>query len=330
MIKIIPVEMENLEVVGSEILPNHNKVEILSDGSKLEYITLKDTVVGESQIYVVNIGSDFWFDIKCVELPQKIAKKHKAKGGKHFEEADLVSFLTEQAYKKLTKFDRTKSDYFESFMRRWLGKNVVDFFRETQIDKLTDLETSILAKNDDEEEGNAVIFDEPVDIWAELHSDIELEEIIEGLEPEEQIIARRLLEGFNASEIARELNTYKMKVSRHIKSIVAKAGLEKKKDRVTKRVSNLQSTTKGDTLQSVKQYNAMLERRNLENKILGGTVKLWGMENFFDAEMSKLDNIKDEEVRFTKEMTLRSKAEYIEILKKDIIELENKLEKLNK
>ena len=67
--------------------------------------------------------------------------------------------------------------------------------------------------------------------------------------------------------------------------------------------------------------NAMLERRNLENKILGGIVKLWGMENFFDAEMSKLDSIKDEEVRFTKEMTLRSKAEYIEILAKKLFNL---------
>lgn len=327
---IVDKNIEGLAVVEVATLPNHNKMEILQDGTQLEYITLKDTVTGDKENYVVNVGSDFWFEIKCVEIPQKIAKKHKSKGGRHFEEADLISYLTEVAYKKLVKFDRSKVDYFESFMRRWLGKNVVDFFRDTKIDKITDLEASLVSKNTDEEEGNVVIFDEPIDIWAELHSELELEEIIAGLEEEEQLIVRRLLDGYNASEIARELGTYKMKVSRHIKSIVEKAKLEKKQERTTKRVSNLVSTTKGETLQSVKDYNKLMDRLNLGNRILGGTIQLWNLERQLEEEVAKLSKIENEEERFTKEAMLRTKADNVEMIAKELKELEIKLEKLNK
>lgn len=327
---IVNRNIEGLEVVEVSILPNHNKLEVLEDGTQLEFITLKDTVSGEKENYVVEVGSDFWFEIKCVEIPQKIARKHKAKGGRHFDEADLISYLTEVAYKKLVKFDREKVDYYESFMRRWLGKNVVDFFRESKIDKITDLEVTFMSKNADEEEGVIDIFDEPIDIWAELHSELELEEIIEGLDPEEQIIVRRLLDGFNASEIARELGTYKMKVSRHIKSIVQKAQLEKKQDRTTKRVSNLASTTTRETHQSVKAYNKLMDKLALENRILGGTINLWNMERALEDEVLKVAKIENEEERLLKEAGLRTKAEVIQLFAKELQELEKKLDKLNK
>lgn len=329
MLRLVDKSLENLEVVAVDILPNHNKVDILSNGVRLEYITLKDTVCGETDNYVVEIGSNDWYALKCVEIPQKIAKKQKSKGGKHFEESDLISFLTEEAYKKIAKFDKEKVEYFESFMRRWLGKNVVDFFRDTKIDKITDLEVTFMAKNTDEEESNIEVFDEPIDIWAELHSEMELEEIISSLEAEEQIIARRLLDGYNASEIARELGTYKMKVSRHIQAIVKKAGLEKRQGRTTSPNTHIKSTVSHETTANVKRYNRLMDRLALENKILHHTVKAWAMDNKLAKEIEKLESLEGE-AKFIKEAEIRSKCEVLDGVYSDLLEMEKKLEKYNK
>jgi RNA polymerase sigma factor (sigma-70 family) len=329
MLNILVKGYENIEIERVELLPNHNKVEFAKDGRAFEYITLKDTVCGETEIHVVEVGSDDWYYIKCVEIPQKIAKKHKSKGGKHFEETDLISYLTELCYRKLAKFDKEKVEYFESFMRRWLSKNVVDFFRDTKIDKITDLETTLSAKNTDEDEGSVVVFDEPIDVWAELHSEIELENIIAGLEPEEQLIVRRLLDGYNASEIAREINTYKMRVSRQIKAIVEKAKLQKPKERVTRVNKHIESTSKKETLHSVKRVEKLLEKGRLGDKILSLTAKIWLAEGKLFKELAKLENLEGEAL-LKKEAQLSVRAEQIEIAKKDLEELERKLEKLNK
>lgn len=316
---------ENIAIERVEILPNHNKAEYTKDGRVFEYITLKDTVGGETEIHIVEIGSDDWYALKCVEIPQKIVRKHKAKGGKHFEETDLISYLTELSYRKLCRFDKVKVDYFESFMRRWLSKNVVDFFRDTKIDKITDLETTLTSKNTDEEGGSINVFDEPIDIWAELHSEIELEEIISELEPEEQYIVRRLLQGYGYAEIAREIKTYRMKVCRQVKAIVTKAKLEKPKERITRR-SSLASTSDRSIIVSVKRVDKLLEKGRLADKILGLTAKIWLSEIKLAKEIEKLDKLKGDAL-LKKEVHLNVRAEILEIAKEDLKELERKLEK---
>lgn len=324
---IIDKNVEGLEVVKVGVLPNHNRYEELSDGTVIEYITLTDSTTGDKENYAVNIGSDFWYEVKCVEIPQKIAKKHKAKGGRHFEENDLVSFLTETAYKKLVKFDRTKVDFFESFMRRWLGKNVVDFFRESMIDKSTDLETSLVSKNEGEDGNSMEVFDEPVDVWEGLHSELTLEEMISELSSEEQLIINRLLEGYNSAEISRELGTYKMKVSRIIKATAEKLNLEKPVERKTKRVSNLVSTTAVETTERMKRNERLKDQLALENRILGGTITLWGMERALEQEAVKISEIKDDETRINKEALWRSKAETVSLFAKELEELEKKFDR---
>lgn len=320
---------ESVEIERVELLPNHNKAEFAKDGRVFEYVTLKETVCGETEIHIVEVGSDDWYSIKCVEIPQKIAKKHKAKGGKHFEESDLISYLTELAYRKLSKFDKEKVEYFESFMRRWLSKNVVDFFRDTKIDQITDLETTIMSKSTDEDEGNVVVFDEPIDVWAELHSDFELEDIIAGLEPEEQLIVRRLLDGYNASEIAREIGTYKMKVSRQIKAIVAKAKIKKPEVRKTRPNAHIESTSKKETIQSFRRVNKLMEKGRIADKILGLTAKIWLAEIKLMKELEKLEKLEGE-AKAIKEAKLATQAEQIEIAKRDLTELEIKIAKYPK
>lgn len=318
---------ENIVIERVEILPNHNKAEYAKDGRVFEYITLKDTVGGETEIHIVEIGTDDWYALKCVEIPQKIAKKHKSKGGKHFEETDLISYLTELSYRKLCRFDKEKVDYFESFMRRWLSKNVVDFFRDTKIDKITDLETTLASKTTDEEEGSVVVFDEPIDVWAELHSEMELESIIAELEPEEQLIVRRLLDGYGYAEIAREIGTYRMKVCRQVKAIVAKAKLEKPKERYTKH-TNLLSTSDRSTIVSVKRVDKLLEKGRIADKILGLTAKIWLSEIKLAKEIEKLEKLEGEAL-LKKEAQLNVRAEILEIAKSDLEELEKKIEKYN-
>ena len=121
-----------------------------------------------------------------------------------------------------------------------------------------------------------------------------------------------------------------MKVSRYIKGIVAKAKLEKKQDRTTKRTSNLVSTTSRETLQSVREYNRLMDRLNLGNRILGGSIVLWNMERALEDELAKLDTLTNEEDRLNKEALLRSTAENIQLFAKELQELETKLDKLSK
>lgn len=298
------------------------------NGVTYEVIVLTNGMLEEKEEHIVAINSDDWFALKCVEIPQKVARKHLTKGtNRHFELTDLESFLTEEAYKIYVKYDKSKHAFFETYLRKCLGKKVVSFFRDTKIDKLTDLEASIMSKNTDEEEGTVEIFDEPLDIWAELHSQWEVEEIIADLEPEEQFIARKLLDGYNSSEIAKELGVYRLKVRRAINKIVDKAKLEKKKERKTKVNTHIKSTTKGSTLASVKAYNKFRDRLAIEDKVLYCTAKIWGMEAKLEKEIAKLENY-DQEKRLHKEAELNTYAEIIELAKKDLQDLENKLHKL--
>lgn len=307
-------------------LSNLNKGE-LRNGVPFEYITLQGGLVDDKEVHIVEIGSDAWYNLKCVEVPQKIAVRQVTKGtNRHFEKTDLESYLTEEAYKILIKYDRDKNPYFEAHLRKCLGRKVATFFTDTEVEKITDLEASFMSKNTDEEESTIEIFDEPIDIWAELHSQWEVEEIIADLEPEEQFIARKLLDGYNSSEVARELGVYRLKVRRAIKKIVDKAKLEKKKERTTKR-TYLEATVHKP--KNLKHYNKFVEKGKLSNKILGLTAKIWAKESKLEEELLKLEGL-DEEKRQVRELVLNTWAEELEIVKKDLEELEQKLEKLSR
>lgn len=300
------------------------------NGKTFEVIVLTNGLMEEKEEHLVEVNSNDWYAVKCLEVPQKVARKHLTKGtNRHFELTDLESFLTEEAYKIYVKYDTSKHAYFETYLRKCLGRKAVSFFRDTKVDKLTDLETSLMSKNTDEDDGVMEVFDEPVDIWAELHSQWEVEDIIKDLEEEEQFIARKLLDGYNSSEIAKELGVYRLKVRRAINRIVDKAKLEKKADRKTKVNLHIASTTKASTLGSVKNYNKLRDKLALGDKILYMTARIWGMENKLCQEMAKLDSL-DEEKRMFRLAELKTIAENVEIAKKDLAELEKKLEKLNK
>lgn len=309
--------------IESMILSNLNKGE-LRNGVPFEYITLQGGLTDEKEVYVVEIHSDEWYNLKCVEVPQKIAVRQLTKGtNRHFEKTDLESYLTEEAYKILMKYDREKNPYFEAHLRKCLGRKVATFFTDSEIEKITDLEASLMSKNAEEEEVNVDIFDEPVDIWAELHSEWEVEEVISDLEPEEQYIARKLLEGYNSSEIAKELGVYRLKVRRAISKIVDKAKLEKKKDRIT-RHTYLEATV--GKPKNKKHYNALVDAGNLGNKIIGLTAKIWAKESKLNEELAKLEGL-EEDKKQTKLLMLNTWAEELLIVRKELEEMERKLYK---
>lgn len=300
------------------------------NGVTYEVIVLTNGLEEYKEEHVVAVNGDDWYAVKCLEVPQKVARKHLSKGtNRHFELTDLESFLTEEAFKVYVKYDKTKHAYFETYLRKCLGRKAISFFRDTKVDKLTDLESSIMSKNAEEEDSNIEIFDEPIDVWAELHSQWEVEDIIAELEPEEQFIARKLLDGYNSSEIAKELGVYRLKVRRAVNKIVDKAKLEKKKERKTKVNTHLASTTKASTLASVKEYNKLKEKLAVEDKILYTTARVWGMESKLEKELEKLESL-DQERRLHKEAELNTYAEVLELAKKDLAELERKLEKFNR
>ena len=300
------------------------------NGKTYELIVLTNGLMEYKEEYLLEVNSKDWYAVKCLEVPQKVARKHMSKGvNRHFELTDLESFLIEEAYKIYVKYDTDKHAYFETYLRKCLGRKAVSFFRDTKVDKLTDLETSLMSKNTDEEESSVVIFDEPIDIWAELHSQWEVEEILADLEEEERFIAKKLLDGYNSSEIANELGVYRLKVRRAISRIADKAKLEKKAERKTKSNLHIASTTKASTLGSVKSYNKLREKLSLGDKILYMTAKIWGMENKLCLEMSKLENLTEEKKMF-RLAELQTMAENVEIAKKDLAELENKLHKITR
>ena len=318
MIKANEVKIESL------ILSNQNKGE-LRNGVPFEYITIQGGLTEDKEVHVVEIGSSDWYNLKCIEVPQKIAIRQLTKGtNRHFERTDLESYLTEEAFKILNKYERNKNPYFEAHLRKCLGRKVATFFTDTEVEKITDLETTFMSKNTDEEDTTVEVFDEPVDIWAELHSQWEVEDIIADLEPEEQFIATKLLDGYNSSEIAKELGVYRLKVRRAIQKIVDKAKLEKRKERTTKRTYLEATVSKPKNL---KHYNKLVEVGKLNNKILGLTAKIWTKENKLAEELAKLEGL-EEDKRQVKELMLNTWAEDIELALKDLQELENKLNKL--
>lgn len=294
----------------------------------LEHIVLTNGMCEEKEEYIVKVNSGDWYALKCVEVPQKIARKHFAKGtNRHFELTDLESFLTEEAYKIYIKYDTSKHSYFETYLRRCLGKKVSSFFRDSKVDKLTDLETSIMSKNEGESEGNIQIFDEPVDIWAELHGQLEVEYILSQLEPEEQFIAKRLLDGRNSSEIAVELNTYRLKVRRALQKIIEKAKLEKPKTYKGKRNLHVKSTSNPNTIASARAYKKYREKLDLNNKILFLTAKVWGMESIIDNKVLALDGLEGEEL-FKKEAEVNTLKEVLDLNIKELEKLEETLKKI--
>ena len=66
------------------------------NGITYEVIVLTNGLEEEKEEHVVAINSDDWYAVKCLEVPQKVARKHLSKGtNRHFELTDLESFLTE-------------------------------------------------------------------------------------------------------------------------------------------------------------------------------------------------------------------------------------------
>ena len=140
--------------IESLILSNQNKGE-LRNGVPFEYITIQGGLTEDKEVHVVEIGSSDWYNLKCIEVPQKIAIRQLTKGtNRHFEKTDLESYLTEEAFKILIKYERNKNPYFEAHLRKCLGRKVATFFTDTEVEKITDLETTFMSKNTDEEDSD--------------------------------------------------------------------------------------------------------------------------------------------------------------------------------
>lgn len=242
-----------------------------------EIIVLHNFTTGEKEQIKLIKNSKEWYEYKVVEVAQKVALSQKNnKKNKHFHITDLESYLVEEGYKVLIKFDYNQHKYFEAYLRRCFAKKVFTFFTETEIEKNSDFFTTLMPVNDDEEERNNI--DIPVDIWEELHNEMEVEDLLNGLDEEERFLAVRLLEGFKATEVARELNTYKEKTRRtHLKVKEKLSHLQRPRKTTTTR-TKLQSTTSPEAYKQREEYLAMRNRLDANNKDLHATLIRWAKE----------------------------------------------------
>lgn len=262
-----------------EIRLSNGNVGYIENGKTYEVVVLNNGLGGDKIKHVVEVNSDAWYHLKCIEVPQKIAVRQKIKGtNKHFEPTDLESYLTEEAYAIYLKYDREKYLYFEAWLRKTLALKTVSFFRDNMIDKLTDYAVSNSSDGEDEGEVDNLSAIADIDVWAEVESDLEIEYILSDLDEEESYVAKRLLEGFNSSEIARELKTYKEKTRRIVRKICDKHNLKAKKDRVTNPNSHLKATTPREVIERVKRYERYVRDLNQNNKDLHQTIIDWARE----------------------------------------------------
>ena len=262
-----------------EIVLNNGNLGIEENGKLYEVIVLKNGLGESKEKHIVEVESDEWYHLKCIEIPQRIAVRQKVKGtNRHFEATDLESFLTFEAYNIWLKYDKEKHLYFEAWLRKTLALKTISFFRDTEIDKITDY--AIQSGNDGEDDSEVDVLSSIADedIWAEVESDQELEAILSDLDDDERYVAVGLLKGFNSSEIARELGTYREKTRRLVRNIVKKANLKQKEDRYTTRNHHLKSCTNEVTKDRVKNYEKYIKRLNENNKDLHQTVIDWAKE----------------------------------------------------
>lgn len=231
---------------------------------------------GKEQIELVRNTKE-WYEYKVIEVAQKIALSQKNnKKNKHFNITDLESYLVEEGYKVLIKYDYNQHKYFEAYLRRCLAKKVFTFFTETEIEKNSDLFTTLIPgfSNDEDNEMNNV--DIPVDIWEELHKEMEIEELLENLDDEERFVALKLLEGFNPHEISKELNTYYEKTRRiHARVKTKLSPVNARKRKTTTTHTKLQSTTSPEALAQRNAYLEMRNRLEANNKDLHATLIRW-------------------------------------------------------
>lgn len=296
------------------------------EGKTYEVIYLTHGLGGLKETYIVELESEDWHFIKCIEVPQKLASKHSFKNHRHFEITDLEDYLTEEAYKILNQFDKTRHKYFETYLRRCLGRKVTSFFRDSIVEKMTDLETTLQPASSEEGEASTLDVFSPIeDTWEDFHTELEIEELINSLDAEEQLIVRKLIDGYKSSEISRELNTYRLKVRRDIERIKKKLDLEERFKRNQWRESQVKrKATKKSPC--TKRYDQMIKKSDIENKILYLVARAWGIEAYLDAEMSKLDSNPDT-VDINKRVKLDSICQTLEMVKKELSELEKELNK---
>lgn len=262
-----------------EFLLNNGNVGFEENGKLYEVIVLTNGLGGNKEKHVVEIESKDWYNYKCIEIPQRIAVRQKVKGtNRHFEATDLESFLTFEAYNILLKYDKDKHLYFEAWLRKTLALKTISFFRDTEIDKITDYAIQGGSDGEDDSEVDVLSTLADVDVWAEVESDQELESVLSDLDEDERYVAEGLLKGFNSSEIARELGTYREKTRRLVRNIVKKANLKQREDRYTTRNLHLKSCTGKATKERVKNYEKYIKRLNENNKDLHQTVIDWAKE----------------------------------------------------
>ena len=243
-----------------------------------EIIVLQNFTTGDKEQIKLIRNSKEWYEYKVVEVAQKVALAQKNnKKNKHFHITDLESYLVEEGFKVLVKFDYNQHKYFEAYLRRCFAKKVFTFFTETEIDKNSDFFTTLMpVGNEENEERNNI--DIPVDIWEELHNEMELEDLLNELDEDERFLAVRLLEGFKATDVARELNTYKEKTRRtHLKVKEKFSHLQRPRKTSTTRTV-LMSTTSVQAKQQRDDYLAMRKQLDDNNKDLHATILAWAKD----------------------------------------------------
>ena len=246
----------------------------------LDEVVITDFMTGEKTIIEVTRNSKEWYEYKVIEVAQKIAfSQSRNPKNKHFEVTDLESYLVEEGFKVLVKFDYNQHKYFEAYLRSCLNKKVCTFFNETEVVKKTDIFTVLEATftNDDDEEIRCL--DIEFDEWSEVDFNLELEDILKDLDFEERFLVVKLLEGYKSAEVARELNTYKEKVRRMLKKVQDKLSYIKEEDKPKaskpRYKSNLKSTTKQSTSDQRNHYNKMRKIWNDNNIDLHKTIIEW-------------------------------------------------------
>ena len=264
--------------------------------------------VNKKVIEVVE-GSQEWKEVLCISTPQSVARRYKYAGvNKHFEVTDLESYLTEEAYKVLLKYEPEKNPRFDIHLFRCLCLKALSFLNDREVDKSTDYYSQRDGANSDSDD---VSIFEPTasNVWEVKEAELNLDRILHTYPEKVQLIVKKYIEGYTSSySIESATGIHYKTVSRTLKKLKEDAVLcealndlieaqgsqnlalfelvsteesyysEERSAKRKKSVFKGQSTTKPETFARVKAYKKMVKESHEANKELHRTFLEWRRE----------------------------------------------------